>query len=270
MNIVSDNSFLAGVLVAFAVVAVVLFVRSLLKSRNGGDALIPVDESPDVRKTVRPRRKRSIVKIIASVVFVGYAANMAYMFFSSSAQPKENDYSPLVTDEYAVTDSGDEQPTPSYARSEKPGKPYDYDKRVGKIKREARKSFEEHRRKAETETETYARGGAESAAEEKVYTVVDKMPSFPGGEEAMLEYIAAHLKYPAASLEQGVQGVAMLRFVVKPDGGVGKVQVLKSLDPDCDREAERVVRSLPKFTPGVQDGRAVAVWYTLPVRFQAY
>ena len=101
-----------------------------------------------------------------------------------------------------------------------------------------------------------------------MYVVADKMPSFPGGEEAMLEYIAAHLKYPTASLGQGVQGLVMLRFVVKPDGSVGKVQVLKSLDPDCDREAERVVRSLPKFSPGRQDGRAVAVWHTIPIRFQ--
>lgn len=268
MNILSDNSFFAGVLVALAVVAAVLFVRSLLKSRKGGDVLVPVDESPGVRNTVRPRRKRSIVKIIASVIFVGYAANMAYMFFSSSAQPKEDDYSPPFTDEYAVTDSGDTQPTPSYARSERVGKPYDYDERMEKIKREARKSFEEHRHKADAETETYARGGVESAAEERVYTVVDKMPSFPGGEEALLQYISAHLKYPAASLENGVQGLVMLRFVVKADGSVGKVQALKKLDPDCDREAERVVRSLPKFAPGIQDGSAVAVWYTIPIRFQ--
>lgn len=269
MKIFPDNSFLAGVLVALAVVAVVLFVRSLLKSHNGGEVLVPVGESPAKRKTVRPRRKRSMAKIIASGIFVGCAACMAYMFFSSPAQPKENDYSSLVTDEYAATDSGDAQPKTSYNRSEKSGKPYDYDKRMEKIKREARKSFEEHRRKADVKTETYACGGAESAAEEKVYTVVDKMPSFPGGEEAMLQYIAAHLKFPAASLEQGVQGLVMLRFVVEADGSVGKVQVLKKLDPNCDREAERVVRSLPKFTPGTQDGRAVAVWYTVPIKFQA-
>ena len=269
MKVFPDNSFIAGVLVALAVVAVVLFVRSLLKSRNGGEVLVPVDESPAKRKTVRPRRKRSMAKIVAWVIFVGYAACMAYMFFSSSAQPKEDDYSSLVTDEYAATDSGDTQPKTSYARRERSGKPYDYEERMEKIKREARKSFEEHRRETETETEASGQKGADVAAEEKVYTVVDKMPSFPGGEEAMLQYIAAHLKFPVASLEQGVQGLVMLRFVVEADGSVGKVQVLKKLDPNCDREAERVVRSLPKFTPGTQDGRAVAVWYTVPIKFQA-
>lgn len=227
MRIFPDNSFLAGVLVALAVVAVVLFVRSLLKSRNGGEVLVPVDESPAVRKTVRPRRKHSLAKIIAAIIFVGYMANMAYMFFSSSAQPKENDYSSLVTDEYAVTDSGDAQPKTSYKRGERSGKPYDYGKRMEKLKCEARKSFEEHRHEAETETEAYGQKGADGAAEEKVYTVVDRMPSFPGGDEALLQYIDAHLKYPAASLEQGVQGLVMLRFAVEADGNVGKVQVLK-------------------------------------------
>ncbi len=268
MKIFPDNSFLAGVLVALAVVAVVLFVRSLLKSRNGGDVLVPVDESPAVRNTVRPRRRSGPAKTVALMVFVCCAVFVAFSLSLSPAQQEENDYSPLVTDEYAVTDSGDVQPKTSYKRSEKSGKPYDYDKRMEKLKREARKSFEEHRHEADVETETYARGGAESGAEEKVYTVVDKMPSFPGGEEALLQYIAAHLKFPAASLENGVQGLVMLRFVVEADGSVGKVQVLKKLEPNCDREAERVVRSLPKFTPGTRDGRAVAVWYTVPIKFQ--
>lgn len=102
----------------------------------------------------------------------------------------------------------------------------------------------------------------------KVYTVVEQMPSFPGGENALLKYIAEHIKYPSIALEQGVQGMVMLRFVVNADGNVGDVQVIKSLDPYCDREAKRVIQSLPKFVPGKQQGRAVSVWYTCPVRFQ--
>lgn len=101
----------------------------------------------------------------------------------------------------------------------------------------------------------------------KVYTVVEQMPSFPGGENALIDYIAKHLKYPSVSLEEGVQGTVMLRFVVGPTGEVGEVQVLKSLDPYCDREAKRVIKSLPKFIPGKQQGRAVSVWFTCPVRF---
>ena len=94
--------------------------------------------------------------------------------------------------------------------------------------------------------------------ETKVYTVVEQMPSFPGGEDALLKYIGSHIKYPSVALEQGIQGMVMLRFVVNPDGHVGEVQVLKSLDPYCDREAKRVIQSLPKFIPGKQQGRAPA------------
>ena len=101
----------------------------------------------------------------------------------------------------------------------------------------------------------------------KVYNVVEQMPTFPGGEEALLNYISEHIKYPSVALEQGIQGTVMLRFVVTGTGEIGEVQILKGLDPYCDREAKRVVASLPKFIPGKQQGRPVSVWYTCPIRF---
>lgn len=106
-----------------------------------------------------------------------------------------------------------------------------------------------------------------SVVDNKVYSVVEQMPNFPGGEAALLEYISANLKYPQSALEQGTQGTVMLRFVVTGTGDIGEVQILKGLDPDCDDEAKRVVKSLPKFNPGMQQGRPVSVWYTAPVRF---
>lgn len=106
-----------------------------------------------------------------------------------------------------------------------------------------------------------------SVVDNKVYSVVEQMPNFPGGEAALLEYISANLKYPQSALEQGTQGTVMLRFVVTGTGDIGEVQILKGLDPDCDDEAKRVVKSLPKFNPGMQQGRPVSVWYTTPVRF---
>lgn len=106
-----------------------------------------------------------------------------------------------------------------------------------------------------------------SVVDNKVYSVVEQMPNFPGGEAALLEYISANLKYPQSALEQGTQGTVMLRFVVTGTGDIGEVQILKGLDPDCDNEAKRVVKSLPKFNPGMQQGRPVSVWYTTPVRF---
>lgn len=106
-----------------------------------------------------------------------------------------------------------------------------------------------------------------SVVDNKVYSVVEQMPNFPGGEEALMKFINEHIKYPQSALEQGTQGTVMLRFVVTSTGDIGEVQILKGLDPDCNNEAIRVVKSLPKFNPGMQQGRPVSVWYTIPVRF---
>ena len=104
--------------------------------------------------------------------------------------------------------------------------------------------------------------------ETKVFSYVEQMPIFPGGESALMNYIASNLKYPSAAQDQGIQGLVMLRFVVTGTGEVGEIQVLKSLGPSCDREAIRVVKSLPRFTPGRKQGKPVNVWFQLPVRFE--
>lgn len=112
-------------------------------------------------------------------------------------------------------------------------------------------------------------GGTSAPVEEeaKVYNVVEQMPSYPGGEAALLKYVGTHIKYPAIAQEQEISGVVVLRFVVQEDGTVGDVIVQKSLEKHCDEEAVRVVKTLPRFIPGKQQGKAVRVWYTLPVRF---
>lgn len=112
-------------------------------------------------------------------------------------------------------------------------------------------------------------GGSSAPQEEevKVHTIVEVMPTFPGGEAALLKYVNSNIKYPSISQEQDVQGVVLLRFVVLEDGRVGDVVVQKSLDKHCDAEAIRVVKTLPRFIPGKQQGKAVRVWFTLPIRF---
>lgn len=145
-----------------------------------------------------------------------------------------------------------------------------------------------------------------TSGDEHVYTVVEQPPLFPGGQEALLRYIATHMRYPVSAQEQEIQGVVVLKFVVKADGTVGDVEVVQSLhnrnypvgkeywlkhhegatDKDyqayvaqveennrlgigtCDGEAVRVVKSLPRFIPGKQQGKPVAVWFTIPIRFQ--
>ncbi len=110
-------------------------------------------------------------------------------------------------------------------------------------------------------------GTSGQEVEDEVYTVVETPPTFPGGEAALLKYISDHLKYPQVALEQDIQGVVHLRFVVLPNGSVGDVFVVKGIDASCDREAVRVVKSLPRFIPGKQQGKPVSVWYTVPIRF---
>ncbi len=104
--------------------------------------------------------------------------------------------------------------------------------------------------------------------EEKVYQVIEQMPQFPGGEGELLSYINKNIKYPVIAQENGIQGKVILRFVVSKTGMVDKVEVVRSLDPACDKEAIRVVKTLPKFIPGKQNGVNVAVWYTLPVTYR--
>lgn len=96
-----------------------------------------------------------------------------------------------------------------------------------------------------------------------IYRVVEQMPQFPGGEAALMKYIQENLKYPQG--QEDVEGKVLFQFVVKKNGKVGEVKVLSVLGKDFDQEAIRVVKSLPKFKPGRQDGKAVNVWYSLHV-----
>ena len=102
----------------------------------------------------------------------------------------------------------------------------------------------------------------------EIFTAVEQMPQFPGGEEALRKYLASHINYPPMAAENGVQGKVIVQFVVDKTGRVGEVKVARSVDKELDREAIRVCKSLPKFVPGRQNGQAVSVWFTLPVTFK--
>jgi len=96
----------------------------------------------------------------------------------------------------------------------------------------------------------------------------EQMPEFPGGVSALKGYIGRNIEYPQMAQENDIQGTVYLRFVVTKTGAVGIVEVTRGVDPLLDDEAVRVVKSLPKFTPGMQGGRAVPVWYSVPIVFQ--
>lgn len=104
--------------------------------------------------------------------------------------------------------------------------------------------------------------------ETKVFDVVEQMPQFPGGPSALFEYLSKNIKYPVVAEENGVQGRVIVTFVVERDGSITDVKVVKSVDSSLDKEAQRVVRSMPHWIPGKQNGSAVRVKYTVPVTFR--
>ena len=103
---------------------------------------------------------------------------------------------------------------------------------------------------------------------QKPFEVAEVMPSFPGGDSELMKFLNSNLKYPVVDAEQGTQGRVVLRFVVGVDGNITDVIVQRSLSPTCDREAIRVVKAMPKWIPGRQNGRPVPVYFSLPVRFK--
>ena len=104
--------------------------------------------------------------------------------------------------------------------------------------------------------------------ENKVFDVVEQMPSFPGGPSALMKYLSENVKYPVVAQENGVQGRVVVSFVVEKDGHITDVKVVRSVDPSLDKEAARVVKSMPTWIPGKQNGSAVRVKYNVPVSFR--
>lgn len=104
--------------------------------------------------------------------------------------------------------------------------------------------------------------------DDKVYDVVEQMPTFPGGPAALLQYLNNNIRYPKVAEANGIQGRVTVQFVVEKDGSISGVRTMKSVEPSLDREAERLVKSMPKWNPGKQNGSAVRVYYFVPVVFR--
>ncbi|MEL7586740.1 MAG: energy transducer TonB [Prolixibacteraceae bacterium] len=107
----------------------------------------------------------------------------------------------------------------------------------------------------------------EQAEESQVFFIVEDMPEFPGGELALRKFIANAIKYPVIAQENGIQGKVYVNFVVDKDGSITNAKIARGVDPSLDKEALRVVNSLPKWKPGMQRGKPVKVSYTVPISF---
>lgn len=108
-------------------------------------------------------------------------------------------------------------------------------------------------------------GGEDS---DQVYQMVEQQAEFPGGTSKLMEFLSNNINYPAAAAKKKIQGRVIVSFIVETDGSLSNVTVPRSVDPDLDKEAIRVVKSMPKWNPGKQQGKPVRVKYMLPVTFR--
>jgi protein TonB len=107
----------------------------------------------------------------------------------------------------------------------------------------------------------------EEVEEEQIFTIVEDQPGFPGGDAALMQYLQSNLRYPTMAREAGIQGTVFVTFVVERDGSITDVRILRGVGGGLDEEAVRVVRNMPRWTPGRQRGQAVRVQFNLPIRF---
>jgi protein TonB len=108
----------------------------------------------------------------------------------------------------------------------------------------------------------------EEPEEQEIFDVVEQMPDFPGGQAALMSYLSKNIKYPTIAQENGTQGRVIVQFVVNKDGSIVDAKVARSVDPYLDKEALRVINSMPKWKPGMQRNKPVRVKYTVPVMFR--
>jgi len=135
-------------------------------------------------------------------------------------------------------------------------------------------STEDSQREAQTQTYVAPAAIAVTAAveeeeeEQKIFVIVEKQPEFPGGMTAMNAFLSSNIKYPVVAQENGIFGRVTCSFVVNVDGSIVDIEVIRGVDPSLDKEAMRVISTMPRWTPGEQRGRPVRVRFTLPVQFR--
>ena len=125
---------------------------------------------------------------------------------------------------------------------------------------------------AEAQTQTYVppvvKVEEEEESSQQIFMVVEEMPEFPGGQAALMSFIAKSIKYPVVAQENGIQGRVTCSFVVNKDGSIVDAEVIRGIDPSLDKEALRVINTMPKWKPGKQRGKPVRVKFTVPINFR--
>jgi protein TonB len=115
---------------------------------------------------------------------------------------------------------------------------------------------------------TTAMAQNKKTSNDKVFEKVEDMPEFPGGEQAMMDFVSKNVVYPKEAQEKGISGRVMVSFIVEKDGSVNEVKIVRGIGGGCDEEAVRVVKSMPKWKPGKMKGKPVRVSYMMPIIFK--
>ena len=227
-------------------------------------------DKDEIKKT--PRANIENQKDTAILMGVVLALALVFVAFEWSTQTTKVDLSTVVQDvvaeeEIEITRRDPTPPPPPPPPA--PEAPEIIQVVETKVETRIDINMEDDQSKAQIQTYTPPSPPKErEEEEEEIFVVVENQPEFPGGQAAMMKFLSENIKYPVIAQENGIQGRVICNFVVERDGSITDVQVVRGVDPSLDKEAVRVIQSMPKWKPGMQRGKPVRVRFTLPVVFR--
>lgn len=227
-------------------------------------------DKDEIKKT--PRANIENQKDTAILMGVVLALALVFVAFEWSTQTTKVDLSTVVQDvvaeeEIEITRRDPTPPPPPPPPA--PEAPEIIQVVETKVETRIDINMEDDQSKAQVQTYTPPPPPKErEEEEEEIFVVVENQPEFPGGQAAMMKFLSENIKYPVIAQENGIQGRVICNFVVERDGSITDVQVVRGVDPSLDKEAVRVIQSMPKWKPGMQRGKPVRVRFTLPVVFR--
>ena len=228
-----------------------------------------------MKEEVKKSPKANLETHKINSILMGMVVGIAVIFFAFewSSETRKVDESIIVQDILAEEEIEISQREPSPPPPPPPPEPVAPEEiEFVEEKVETRIEIKTEDDASQRQTETYVpppppKPKVEEVTEE-IFVVVEEQPEFPGGNAAMMKFLGDNIKYPVIAQENGIQGRVITNFVVERDGSITDVQVVRGVDPSLDKEAIRVIQSMPKWKPGKQRGSAVRVRFTLPVVFR--
>ncbi len=228
-----------------------------------------------MKEEVKKSPKANLETHKVTSIMMGIVVGIAILFFAFewSSQAKELDESIIVQDilaeeEIEITRREPTPPPPPPPPAPEAPEVLEVVEEKVETRIEIQTEDDASKRQAEAYVPPPPPKPKQEEVTEEIFVVVEKQPEFPGGNTAMMKFLSDNIKYPIIAQENGIQGRVITNFVVERDGSITDVQVVRGVDPSLDKEAVRVIQSMPKWTPGKQRGSTVRVRFTLPVVFR--